>query len=66
MTQQAQPLILQAAFTIETLAHLQGHEELLSQADHLRRIVKIIRDYEAGRDGYNGMLSNEAIEEILR
>ena len=30
------PLILQAAFTIETLAHLQGREELLPQAQHLR------------------------------
>jgi hypothetical protein len=38
-----QPLLLQAAFTIETLAHLQGHEELLPQAEHCRAVYGFLK-----------------------
>ena len=43
-TLSAQPLLLEAAFTIETVAHLRGFEhELLPQAEHLRQVYDFLK-----------------------
>jgi hypothetical protein len=67
-----QPIILQAAFTIETLAHLKGFErELLPQAEHLRKMYQILKSIEDYHDSPyfksgGDAISYQDIKELLK
>jgi hypothetical protein len=58
------PMLLQAAFTIETVAHLRGLEtELLPQADFLRNLH---RDLKKVLDDYGAEVAFQIVEEALK